>query len=95
METSERETILKLQNISVVFARGTIDEVTALNNISLDVQSEDFITVIGSNGAGKSTMLNIVAGVYPPEKGSRIVINGKDVTGLSEHRRAKFVGRVY
>jgi len=52
-----------------VFARGTVDEVTALNGVNLDVYAEDFVTVIGSNGAGKSTMLNIISGVYPPELG--------------------------
>jgi len=69
--------------------------VVALNRINLDVESSDFITIIGSNGAGKTSLLNLIAGVYPPERGGQININGKDVTNLSEYRRARYVGRVY
>ncbi|MFC2019327.1 ABC transporter ATP-binding protein [Chloroflexota bacterium] len=87
--------MLQLKGVSKVFSRGSVDEVTALHKIKLEVKAGDFITVIGSNGAGKTTMLNIIAGVYPPERGGGIIINGKDVTGLSEHRRAYYVGRVY
>ncbi|MFC2033796.1 ABC transporter ATP-binding protein [Chloroflexota bacterium] len=87
--------MLQLNDVSKVFSRGTIDEVTALNNIKLNVNTEDFITIIGSNGAGKTTLLNIVAGIYPPEQGGQVIINKKDTTKLSEHRRAQYVGRVY
>ncbi|MEE8419204.1 MAG: ATP-binding cassette domain-containing protein [Dehalococcoidales bacterium] len=87
--------LLQLKGISKVFSRGSIDEVTALNNLDLEVRAGDFITVIGSNGAGKTTLLNVIAGVYPPERGGSIVINNRDVTNLSEHRRAHYVGRVY
>ena len=87
--------LMKLNTINKVFLKGTVDEVKALNNVKLDVDSEDFITVIGSNGAGKTTLLNIIAGVYPPEKGGKIIINGSDVTRLSEHKRARSVSRVY
>lgn len=92
---SEKRSLLQLRGISKVFSRGTIDEVTALDNIKLDVNAEDFITIIGSNGAGKTTLLNVVAGVYPPERGGKIVVEGRDVTNLSEHKRAQYVGRVY
>jgi len=72
-----------------------MDEIAALDNLMLDVNAEDFITIIGSNGAGKTTLLNVIAGVYPPERGGKVIINGKDITDLSEHKRAKYVGRVY
>lgn len=93
MEKNQK--LMKIRKVSKVFLRGSIDEVTALDNIKLDVGAEDFITVIGSNGAGKTTLLNVIAGVYPPEKGGRITINDQDVTGLSEHKRARSVSRVY
>ena len=91
----KNQNLMKLRKVSKVFLRGSVDEVTALDNIKLDVGAEDFITVIGSNGAGKTTLLNVIAGVYPPEKGGRITINDKDVTRLSEHKRARSVSRVY
>ncbi|MFC2069658.1 ABC transporter ATP-binding protein [Chloroflexota bacterium] len=87
--------LLHLKEVSKVFSRGTVDEVSALDNIGLDVNSGDFITVIGSNGAGKTTLLNIVAGVYPPERGGKIIIGDKDITNLSEDKRARYIGRVY
>jgi putative ABC transport system ATP-binding protein len=87
--------LLQLKEVNKVFCRGTIDEVKALDGINLDVSAEDFITVIGSNGAGKTTLLNIIAGVYPPERGGRIVVNGRDIANLSEHRHAQYIGRVY
>ncbi len=87
--------LLQLRGASKVFSRGTMDEVRALDNVDLDVSVGDFITVIGSNGAGKTTLLNVIAGIYPPERGGRITINGKDVTNLSEHKCAQYIGRVY
>ncbi len=91
----KNQSLAKLRKVSKVFLRGSVDEVTALDNVKLNVNAEDFITVIGSNGAGKTTLLNIIAGVYPPEKGGKITINGRDVTRLSEHKRARSVSRVY
>jgi putative ABC transport system ATP-binding protein len=88
-------TLLQLKNVSKEFGTGTIDEVRALDGINIDIQAGDFITVIGSNGAGKSTLLNLIAGVFPPDKGGTILINGKDISHLSEHRRARYFGRVY
>jgi putative ABC transport system ATP-binding protein len=87
--------LIQLRDIRKIFNRGTVDEVIALDGINLDVNGEDFITIIGSNGAGKTTALNIIAGVFPPERGGKIIIDGRDVTGLSEHRRARYIGRVY
>lgn len=95
MDTGKEQSLLQLRNVKKVFARGTIDEVTALNDINLDVYPEDFVTIIGSNGAGKSTLLNIVAGVFPPEMGGKVIINGDDVTNLSEYKHAAYVGRVW
>ncbi len=92
---SENRSLLKLNKITKIFSKGTIDEVTALDKINLDVGTEDYITIIGSNGAGKTTLLNIIAGVFPPENGGKIVINGQEMSGLSEHKRANHVGRVY
>ena len=89
------ESLLQLKKISKVFSRGTIDEVKALESISLEVKAEDYITVIGSNGAGKTTMLNVVGGVFPPERGGKIIVDGVDITGLSEYKHATYVGRVY
>ena len=95
MSTTENHTILQLQEVRKVFARGTIDEVTALSGVNLDVYDRDFVTIIGSNGAGKSTLLNVVAGVFPPERGGRVVISGDDVTNLAEYKHAAYVGRVW
>jgi len=95
MSTTENHTILQLQEVRKVFARGTVDEVTALDGVNLDVRDQDFVTIIGSNGSGKSTLLNIVAGVFPPERGGRVVISGDDVTNLAEYKHAAYVGRVW
>jgi putative ABC transport system ATP-binding protein len=92
---SENRALLRLRGVNKIFSRGTVDEITALDNIKLDVNAEDFITIIGSNGAGKTTLLNIIAGVYPPERGGQIFVNGKDITNLSEHKRAQYIGRVF
>lgn len=86
--------MLKIENISKTFNPGTINEKKALVDLSLHLAPGDFVTVIGGNGAGKSTMLNAVAGVWPVD-GGRIIIGGEDVTGLPEHKRAKLIGRVF
>lgn len=86
--------MLKLTNVCKTFNAGTINEKAALRNLNLHLEPGDFVTVIGGNGAGKSTMLNAVAGVWPVDKGS-IVIDGVDVTGLPEYKRAQYIGRVF
>ena len=86
--------MLKINNIVKVFNAGTVNEKTALSGLSLHLEEGDFCTVIGGNGAGKSTMLNAVAGVFQVDQGS-IVIDGVDVTKLPEHKRAKYIGRVF
>ena len=86
--------MLELKNISKTFNPGTINSKTALNGLNLTLNDGDFVTVIGGNGAGKSTMLNIIAGTYPVDAGS-ILLDGKDITRLPEHKRAKYLGRVF
>lgn len=86
--------MLEIRNITKVFNAGTVNEKLALNDFSLTLEDGDFVTVIGGNGAGKSTMLNAIAGVWPVDSG-QILIDGVDVTGLPEHKRAKFLGRVF
>ncbi len=86
--------MLELTNIHKTFNPGTINEKRALNGLNLTLNSGDFVTVIGGNGAGKSTMLNAIAGVWPVDKGS-ILIDGEDVTGLPDFKRAKLIGRVF
>ncbi len=86
--------MLEIKNIHKIFNPGTINEKYALNGVSLRLEEGDFATVIGGNGAGKSTMLNAVAGVWGIDSG-KIEINGTDVTALPEHKRAKFIGRVF
>lgn len=86
--------MLDLINIRKTFNPHTVNEKVALNGVNLHLNDGDFVTVIGGNGAGKSTMLNAIAGVWPVDSGS-IVIDGTDVTGLPEHRRAALLGRVF
>ena len=86
--------MLELKNIYKTFNAGTVNEKQALKGIDLTLEDGDFVTVIGGNGAGKSTMLNAIAGVWPVDEG-QIIIDGKDVTNLPEHKRAAFLGRVF
>lgn len=86
--------MLELRNVSKTFNPGTVNARTALNDLSLTLREGDFVTVIGGNGAGKSTMLNAVAGTFAVDEG-QILIAGRDVTHLSEHKRAAFIGRVF
>ena len=83
--------MLELQNIHKSFNAGTVNEKQVLKGINLKLAPGDFVTVIGGNGAGKSTMLNAVAGVWRVDEGS-ILIDGVDVTGIPEHKRAKYLG---
>jgi len=86
--------MLKIENVRKVFNPGTVNEKIALNGLNLELKEGDFVTVIGGNGAGKSTMLNSVAGVYPVD-GGKIFLNGVDVTALPEFKRAQYIGRVF
>ncbi|MCQ2558355.1 MAG: ABC transporter ATP-binding protein [Oscillospiraceae bacterium] len=86
--------MLELKNISKTFNKGTINQKTALNHLNLHLNPGDFVTVIGGNGAGKSTMLNAIAGVWPVDEG-KITLAGSDITALQEHERALLIGRVF
>ncbi|MBQ4515131.1 MAG: ATP-binding cassette domain-containing protein [Anaerolineaceae bacterium] len=86
--------MLDINNIRKTFNAKTVNQKIALNGVTLHMDDGDFVTVIGGNGAGKSTMLNAIAGVFPVDSG-KILIDGTDVTGLPEHRRAALLGRVF
>ncbi|MCI8374149.1 MAG: ATP-binding cassette domain-containing protein [Lachnospiraceae bacterium] len=86
--------MLRIEHIWKTFNVGTVNEKTALQDLSLELNEGDFVTVIGGNGAGKSTMLNAVAGVWPVDEG-KIFIDEIDVTKLPEHKRAAYLGRVF
>ncbi len=86
--------MLKISGVTKTFNAGTINEKKALNGVDLHLKPGDFVTVIGGNGAGKSTILNMIAGVYTCDTGS-IVLAGEDITTWPEHKRAKLLGRVF
>ena len=86
--------MLKIENVYKTFNAGTVNEKVALQGLNLHLREGDFVTVIGGNGAGKSTMLNAVTGVFGVDSGS-ILIDGVDVSHLPEYKRAKFIGRVF
>ena len=86
--------MLEITGLKKVFNRGTVNEKVALNGLNITVNDGDFVTVIGGNGAGKSTMLNAICGVFPVDEG-KIVLDGNDITALPEYKRAKFLGRVF
>ncbi|WP_270913346.1 ABC transporter ATP-binding protein [Allofournierella sp. CML151] len=86
--------MLELKNIYKTFNPGTVNEKRALQGLNLSLADGDFVTVIGGNGAGKSTMLNIISGAYTVDEGS-ISIGGVDVTKLPEYKRAPYIGRVF
>ena len=86
--------MLELKHISKTFYPGTVNAKTALFDLNLTLNDGDFVTVIGGNGAGKSTMLNAIAGAFSVDSGS-IIIDGKNVTKLPEYKRAAFIGRVF
>ena len=86
--------MLEIKDIWKIFNAGTVNEKQALRGVSLTLNDGDFCTVIGGNGAGKSTMLNAVAGTWAVDGGS-ISIGGVDVTHLPDHKRAPYIGRVF
>lgn len=86
--------MLELHDLRKTFNPNTVNQKVALDGLSLTLRDGDFVTVIGGNGAGKSTMLNAVAGVYPVDSG-QILIDGQDITRLPDYRRAAFIGRVF
>ncbi|MFD2443130.1 ABC transporter ATP-binding protein [Bacillus sp. CGMCC 1.16607] len=86
--------MLQLNQIYKVFNEGTMDEKIALNHLNLSMSQGDFVTIIGSNGAGKSTLLNLIAGKLIPDLGE-VIVDRKKLTLIKEHKRAKFIGRVF
>ena len=86
--------MLKIEHVYKTFNPGTVNEKVALKDLNLELKPGEFVTVIGGNGAGKSTMLNCVAGVFTAEQG-RILIDGNDVSHLPEYKRARYIGRVF
>lgn len=86
--------MLELNNITKRFNVGTVDESTVFDNFNFKVNKGDFVSIIGSNGSGKTTLLNLICGSLKPDSG-KILFNGKDITHVSEFKRAKIIGRVF
>lgn len=86
--------MLEVKNIVKTFNQGTVNEKKALCGVTITLNDGDFVTIIGGNGAGKSTFLNAIAGVWPVDSG-QIIIDGKNITKLPEYKRAAFLGRVF
>lgn len=86
--------MLKLNNVTLTFNKGTPDEKVALNGLDLHVNKGDFITIIGANGAGKSTMFNVIAGDYLTDSGS-VILDGEDITFTPSHKRSRSIGRIF
>lgn len=89
-----RRKMLDVKGVSKTFAKGTVNEHIALNNISLHLDDGEFVTIVGSNGAGKSTLFNILCGTYLQDSGS-INLDNMDISFVKEHKRAKYIGRVF
>ncbi len=86
--------MVSLEDVSLVFGEGTVDRVMALKSVNLQLNAGDFLTIIGSNGAGKSSLFNAISGRHPPTSGT-VRCHGKDVTNWPEYKRARFIGRVF
>ena len=86
--------MLTLQNITKTFAKGTVNEKTALAGIDLHLDKGDFVTVLGSNGAGKSTLFGAIAGTFRPDTGT-VILDGQDITSQPDFKRSKYIGRLF
>lgn len=86
--------MLDIENLSLTFSRGTVNERRALDNLSLHLDKGEFVTVLGSNGAGKSSLFNAICGTHMPDAG-RVLLDGQDMTWMPEHKRARSVGRLF
>lgn len=86
--------MIELKNIDKTFNPGTVNETPVFEDFSLTVEKGEFVSVVGSNGSGKTTMLNLISGTLFPDSG-RVLLDGADITALSEHKRARRIGRVF
>lgn len=86
--------MLKIEDLCKTFNKGQIDEKIVFNNLNIQIKSGEFIIILGGNGTGKSTLMNLIAGSLIPDKGE-IYLDDKNITNLPEHKRAKFIGRVF
>ena len=86
--------MLRVESVSKIFGKGSINEKLALDQVSLSLQEGEFVTIIGGNGAGKSTLLNCIAGVYEIDEG-RIILDSEDITFRPEYKRSRYIGRVF
>lgn len=94
MQCTNNAPMVHMEQIGKVFNPGSVNEKVVFDGFSMDVRRGDFVSVVGSNGSGKTTMLNILCGSLPLDSG-KVWVDGRDITGLKEHQRAKFIGRVF
>lgn len=86
--------MLKINSVNKIFNKNSPDEHMALNNLNLHVSEGEFVTIIGGNGAGKSTMFNVISGSMLCDSGE-IILDNKHITYMPEHKRASFIGRIF
>ena len=86
--------MIQLQQLNKVYNKGQSNEVTAIKDLSIQINKGEFVVIIGSNGSGKTTLLNIIGGAETPSNG-RILINDEDVSSLPEYKRSKWIARVF
>lgn len=86
--------MLKLNNISKFYNPGTINEMCLFEDYSLEIETGEFVSIVGSNGSGKTSLLNIICGSIPQNSGE-IWIDNKNISNMPEFKRAAFIGRVY
>lgn len=86
--------MLDIKHVSKTFAKGTVNEHIALQDVNLHLDKGEFVTIVGSNGAGKSTLFNMICGTFMQDQGT-IILDGKNISFMPEHKRAKIIGRVF
>ena len=86
--------MLKIENLCKIFNKNQIDEKKVFDNLNISIKNGEFVIILGGNGTGKSTLMNLIAGSIFPDSG-KIYLNDIDITNLPEHKRAKFIGRVF